>query len=646
MLDRSDRDRVRDATDLVQLIGEHIALKTRGREHVGLCPFHEDHTPSFAVVTHKGNAFYKCHACGEAGDAFTFVQKFHRMDFVEALKFLAERAGIALQQKRDNRTESNAPSRSDFRKANSYAQDFFRSVRCDPQLGAATREAIQQRGISDDMVEQFNLGAAPDQWDGFFKKISHRPSSVSIALSVGLIKQRPNSEGCYDTFRNRLIFPISDETGHPVAFGARIINPEDEPKYLNSSESAIFNKSRTLYGLHLAKRAIIDANQAIVTEGYTDVIACHQAGITNVVGTLGTALTREHAAILARLCDTVIVLFDGDEAGMRAADRAVDVFFAAPVDVKVCVLSEGVDPDELLKGPEGVESFKAALEKSRDALEYKVDRLRREMAEMESLSGRQKRVEAFLAELCDLGFDSLQGVRKRIILSQLSDLLGVSPSDIEASMPRRRPRGGKSQAQSTGAVTLGESMTWMESESLGETTGFFISRARRIAEREFLSLLLFEPSLGELSMTREHGGAALRLSDSVGLDQFADPGARSIALVILPWLMEGRKFTIQELLAALDDDSETVKLATSLYFEAQSRYHDDEQVLAEQAACACRTLLERIQLDQRERNRNAVGNETGTDEASRNLSEVIKQIGDRRKQGRMSGAIVQGVRST
>ncbi|MBT8487168.1 MAG: DNA primase, partial [Phycisphaerae bacterium] len=324
---QSEIDQVREATDLVRLVSEHVAIQPRGREYVGLCPFHDDHKPSFAVVTHKGSSFFHCFACGASGDCFRFVMRFHSMEFGEALRYLAERAGITLQPRgaAGGERDDGGPRRGDLIATQERALAFFRRVLADSAAGATARGALEDRGITPDMVDRFQLGAAPEGYDGLLRRLdaSDRP----VARAAGLLKTRQDESGEYDAFRNRLMFPICDEVGRPVAFGGRILDPDDQPKYLNSAESPIFRKSRTLYGLHLARRSIMDASLAIVTEGYTDVIACHQAGFENVVGTLGTALTADHARILARICDTVVLLFDGDEAGQKAADRGVEVFF-------------------------------------------------------------------------------------------------------------------------------------------------------------------------------------------------------------------------------------------------------------------------------------------------------------------------------
>ncbi len=405
---KTDVDRIREAVDLVALIAEHVPLRPRGREHVGLCPFHDDHTPSFAVVTHKGNAFYKCHACGAAGDAFNFVMDYHKMAFPDALKLLAERTGIALQRRPATGPKTDRPAGDELRQANSLAAAFYRDFLVNDGRGAIARAVLQRRGIDDVTAEQFLIGAAPAEWESIAGHARGRDVSVRALEAAGLIKARSSGNGHYDTFRNRLIFPICDELGRPIAFGGRRLDDLDEPKYLNSAESPLFNKSGTLYGLHLAKRAIIDARQVIVTEGYTDVLACHQAGLVNVVATLGTALTPRHVQVLKRLCDEVVLLFDGDEAGRRAADRAVALFFAETIDVRICILPDGDDPADLLARDDGVDRFRTALDTATDALAYKVARFQDELRSARGPAGRHRVLQKLLAELASPPLDPEQ----------------------------------------------------------------------------------------------------------------------------------------------------------------------------------------------------------------------------------------------
>ena len=342
---RNELEQVRAASDIAEVVGEHVSLKPKGREFVGLCPFHDDRRPSMAVVPSK--QIFKCFACGAGGDVFGFVMRYHGMDFPEALKYLAERAGIELRPRRADRgaaAPAGSPvySKRDIVDANAAAAAFFRAIFEHESHGAAAREAAERRGFDAETIEAFGIGASPDRWDGLVQWIASKGLDESLFIEAGLLKKRDNG-GCYDAMRNRLIFPIRDQIGRAIAFGGRRINDEDEPKYLNSPESALFSKSTALFGIDRAARAIQAERTAVVVEGYTDVIACHRAGVCNVVGTLGTALTTGHAVVLRRLCERVVLLFDGDEAGRRAADRAMEVLFAEDIDIQVARLDEATD---------------------------------------------------------------------------------------------------------------------------------------------------------------------------------------------------------------------------------------------------------------------------------------------------------------
>ncbi len=586
---QSDIDRVRESIDLVALIGETVALKPRGREHVGLCPFHDDHSPSLAVVTHKGNAFYKCHACGASGDAFTFVINYHKKDFAEALTMLAERAGITLERRQRSQTRSGDPSRAEVREANALAAAFFQRTLRDSSLGAAARAVLEQREISEAMIERFLLGAAPPGFTAFRGSLRGSAVSERAAVAAGLLKSG-RDDGSYDSFRNRLIFPICDEMGQPVAFGGRRLDPEDQPKYLNSSESPVFQKSRTLYGLHLAKRSIIDSSVAIVVEGYTDVIASHQAGIENCVGTLGTALTTEHAHVLSRLCHTVVLVFDGDEAGRRAADRGIEVFFKEPVDIRICVLPEGSDPAELLGRPGGEAQFRHAIDHSQDALTYVVERFSEHLARESTMAGREKLLREFLGHLSSLGFSAMQGVRKRWVLGRLSELLSVPIGDIERMLPRaRRGAVARSSPPPPGTAEIPAS----DGQLLEQTV--IVSRARRLAEQELLSVVIFDPQVA-LRPIRREDGSEVALLELVSAEDLVDSACRAIGRFVFAHLAEGDLFSVPQLLSALEHEPHR-HVASSLYFEGQRRCGADGERSEEALAETALSLAQRMASD-------------------------------------------------
>lgn len=631
----------------MRLIGDHVALRPQGREHVGICPFHEDHRPSLHVVTHKNQAFYKCFACGASGDCFRFVMDYHKMDFPEALRYLADRAGITLRPRTAAPTTGDAPRRADVQMAVAFACEFFQRNLRDPVAGAAAQAVIARRGLSEPMVGQFMLGFAPDRFDGFLQKLAGKPSALRTALAAGLIRERAGSApgtDRYDTFRNRLIFPICDDVGRPIAFGGRIIDPEDVPKYLNSPETGLFHKSRTLYGLHLAKRQIIQSKQAIVTEGYTDVIACHQAGITNVVGTLGTALTAEHARILSRLCDVVVLVFDGDEAGRKAADRAVEVFFTEPVDIRICVLPDGLDPDELLKQEEGERRLHDAVEHAVDALEYKLHRFEAQLGEAGGISARQKHLEQFLTELANLGFNSMQGVRKRLVITRLADLLHVSIADIERAVPRRARRAASRPGGTVGVSPAGATTSSTGSQPLlaADSDSPAISRARSLAERELLAILLFEPAVGTRPILSDDD-VLPAITDVVKPGDFIDPANRRIAEIIFPHLKSGAGFSMPQVLAQLADE-EARALASRLFFDGRQRCGGDETAAAGELRAATDALRTCIARGDYERQIASFRSSEDADDAAGGEN-VLDLIRKRQQQGDLPAAISQGARS-
>jgi DNA primase len=511
-----DRQRVKDASDIVRVVGEHVALKPKGREFVCLCPFHEDRNPSMCVV--PGKQIFHCFVCGTGGDVFSFVQKYHSMGFREALEFLAQRAGIELTKFRPGSGDGGgsldgAPAgitKADIIRANDAAQGFFRAILSHPEHGRAARELIERRGISPQMVERFGIGASPDRWDGLVVTIEKKGLDARAFEAAGLVKNR-DSGGRYDALRHRLIFPIHDQIGRVIAFGGRRIRDEDDPKYLNSPETPAFRKNTTLYGLAQAGRAIQQQRTAVLVEGYTDVVACHQAGVEHVVGTLGTALTVGHATVLRRLCDTVVLLFDGDEAGQRAADRAVEVLFNESIDIRVATLAgltEAKDPDELLKSEGGAAVFAEAVAKSRELLEWKFDRLAASLSDA-GPAAVSRAIEEELERFSRLGLGRLTPVRRRQLVHLIAGATGLDERTILAQMQTGRPGAGSGRGPEAGGA--GEE---------GDAEG--MPRAEKASARELiLGCLLCDGDLW-MTMTAEE-------KDRIRTDAYGWAGSRLVA---------------------------------------------------------------------------------------------------------------------
>ncbi|MCL4209613.1 MAG: DNA primase [Phycisphaeraceae bacterium] len=625
------------ATDLVSLIGEHVTLRKKGREHVGLCPFHDDRSPSMHVVSHKGTPFFKCFACGESGGAIDFVMKYHKMDFREALRLLADRAGIELTQRAQPETAGpDAPTRGDLMQANAFAEQFFRNVLAHPQAGAAARQVASKRGLDQTTIETFGIGAAPTDWEGLLKLVRKRGYNQRAYHEAGLLKER--GSGLRDAFVNRLMFPICDQMGRPIAFGGRVIDPEDQPKYLNSAESAVFQKSRTLYGLHLAQRAIQQHNLAIVCEGYMDVVALHQAGFTHAVATLGTALSEDHARLLTRLCDRVVLLFDGDEAGQKAADRAVEVFFSHPVDVRIAILPQGQDPDDLVRqGDAGRAVLQQVIDGAVEALTFLIDRFRVVLARAEGGAGRQKRLEEFGQRLADLGYWSMSGVRKGPVLLTLAHLFRVPADEVEKHVPRRRARPATHVESKSAPGDNGSTTHDPAADLFAERA----PRARRVAEEDVLSVLVFQPELA-LSTVDVGDGHLLPLCEAFQPQAFQDAPCRTVFEAIFEHAESGVAPDVAGLQAHLAGAG-LERYVTDLYARGRDLCGDDESRAHARLNAAVRGLDQLRDRETLRRRAEALRGSSG--EPTADVPAFVRLLEERRAIGDDRAVLPRSVRS-
>ncbi len=364
---------VRAATDIVALISEHAALKKVGRRWSGLCPFHTEKTPSFSVNAEEG--FYYCFGCQESGDAITFVRAMDHLDFVDAVRFLADRAGVTLHE--DQEAGRDHKRRSELLDAMERAVTWYHDrLLSSPDAGPA-RDYLRSRGYDGDVVRQFRLGWAPDDWDALAKAL-RLPEKVLSDSGLGFINRRGRAQ---DFFRARVLFPICDPSGRPVALGGRILParpgqapPErPEPKYKNSQESPIYSKRRTLYALNWAKQGVIAQGEVVVCEGYTDVIGCFQAGVPWAVATCGTALAEEHFTLLRNFAKRIVLAYDADAAGQSATSRVYEWERKHEVDVVVADLPGGSDPGDLARTDPG--ALATAIREARPFLQFRVDRM-------------------------------------------------------------------------------------------------------------------------------------------------------------------------------------------------------------------------------------------------------------------------------
>jgi len=360
---------VRDRTDIVAVIGEHVALKKTGASYKGLCPFHGEKTPSFNVSPAKRS--YYCFGCQRSGDVFKFVSELQGKSFVEVVRELAARSGVVIPEKPDSPAEQQAKSeRTRLLDVNATAAAYYRAQLQDAETGRKGRTYLESRGIGDAIAETFRLGLAPEGWDGLARHLEQRKVAVELALVLGLVSPRKSSPGYYDKFRDRLMCPVLLPAGEVVGFSGRTLGSDPEtPKYVNSSESPIYKKSNLLFGLHAARAAIQRKNRAILVEGNFDVIALHQAGFAETVAPLGTALTEQQAETLRRHSERVILCMDGDKAGRAATMKDIELLVRAGIDTRVVILPQGEDPDSFVRKT-GAERFEALVHAAPEAFEY------------------------------------------------------------------------------------------------------------------------------------------------------------------------------------------------------------------------------------------------------------------------------------
>ncbi|MCK5517386.1 MAG: DNA primase [Desulfobulbaceae bacterium] len=431
--------RVKEQADIVQIIGECVDLKQSGVRFLGLCPFHGEKTPSFSI--HAGQQFYHCFGCGESGDVFSFMMKYHNMSFPEALKELAGRYKIELPQRRQSKEEKALEKKRDLLfKVNEKCTRIYSHYLQTAKGAEIARVYLQERGVSAEIREKFRLGYAPsveaEGWNYLSGKLGRE--EVVAAVEAGLLAQKTKG-GTYDRFRDRIVFPLFDISGRVCGFGGRIVG-DGQPKYLNSPESTVFNKGRLLLGLYHLKDAIREKKRAILVEGNFDLISLVAHGCENVAAPLGTALTREQLRLLKRFTTEITLLFDGDEAGEKAAVRAVPHFLAEQMVGHIALLPSGHDPDTYVR-ENGLEQLNRLLDKAESLPEFVLGSLIRQHGL--TLDGKSKIVEA-LVPLVKAAVSPLQ---RSVVISHFAEKLGL-PADHFQSLSK----GSSSDPQNEGVV--------------------------------------------------------------------------------------------------------------------------------------------------------------------------------------------------
>ncbi|GAB3340011.1 DNA primase [Marivirga atlantica] len=367
---------VQDRADIEEVVGDYVSLKKKGQNLWACCPFHNEKTPSFSVAPNKG--IYKCFGCGKAGDAIQFIMDLEGLSFPEAIKQLAEKYGIEIEEdeRLPEQQEAYNEKESLYIVLN-YATNYYKDLLHNHEEGKSIGLSyFKERGFSKQTIEKFNLGYALNSWDGLLKAAQSAGHSEELLEKSGLIIKKEETDKVYDRFRNRVIFPVHSISGKPIAFGARIlIKDKKQPKYINSPETPVYHKSEVLYGMYQAKQTIRNEDNCFLVEGYTDVISLHQSGVENVVASSGTSLTTNQIQLISRYTKNITVLFDGDTAGIKASLRGIDLILEGGLNVKVVLFPDGEDPDSYSQRL-GDEAFKKYLEdNAKDFIRFKSDLL-------------------------------------------------------------------------------------------------------------------------------------------------------------------------------------------------------------------------------------------------------------------------------
>jgi DNA primase len=418
-------DKVKEQTDIVEVVSEYVNLKRTGKNYQGLCPFHQENTPSFTV--NPDNQFFYCFGCGKGGDIFNFIMEIENITFYESLRLLANKKNMEMPDSKGYSKEYNRKREKIF-KIHQLAAKFYNYLLLNKQVGNDAYKYLTNRGYTEKDIERYHLGYAPDSWHSLHNFLTKRDYDNEILSESGLIGHKNNYY--YDKFRDRIMFPIFNSQGEVIAFGGRRLNDEDNssPKYYNSPETLIFHKSKNLYGLNWAKKGFRETNSSIIMEGYTDVITAHKYGLNNAVASLGTALTLEQAKILKRYIDNVYIAFDPDFAGEKATLKGLEILKKADLNVRIIELPEGEDPDDFIK-QEGKEKFEKLMNDSYNLIEFKI---RSVVNENESYNinqriNRSKKVLNIISQIDD-------PIEQDVYLEKTAEILNIDKDAMQEAL--------------------------------------------------------------------------------------------------------------------------------------------------------------------------------------------------------------------
>jgi len=516
------KEQVRDATDIVALVGEKVPLRRAGRSWKGLCPFHAEKTPSFTVNPER--QVWHCFGCGKGGDAFAWLMELDKMTFPEALQSLADRAGIELPQ--SERGPGDA-ARDRLYQANALANDYFMaSLRS--AAGSTARAYLAGRGFEGDVLDAYQVGWAPEGWDGLATTLA-KLLPGAVLEEAGLLLRRGDGSH-YDRFRNRIMFPVLAAAGKVAGFGARTIAPEDQPKYLNSPETAVYRKGSVLFGLPQARAAIRERKEALVAEGYLDVMRLHASGFPNAVSTSGTALTYDQARALARLEADAVLVYDGDDAGIRAADRALEPLLSAGLSVRVLLIPGGEDPDSLIRA-QGADAFRALLSGAWDVPAFLAEASLGAGGANPSMEPRVRRFVEVLGRVED-------PIRRRLLVRRGGEAFGLEEQVFLDALSKKGGPAGRRDSIRPGATRAAAGAIPKSAGGDSKDPSSGATAANETADAAAAAPIPVDPVEAELAArVLTEDGALTEVAESGGLDCFRN---KAVLGVLRPWLLENR----------------------------------------------------------------------------------------------------------
>jgi DNA primase len=520
--------RIQQANDIVDVIGEHLSLKRKGREMVGLCPFHEDHRPSFNVNPAK--QIFKCFACGAGGDVVKFIQMREGLSFPQALHRLADRAGIKIEPLRprtshESQATSDDTDPNDIARANAWAAKYFAANLAHTEKGKDARKYVAERQLSDESVKSWQIGLALGADNDLLSAARQKKIPDKLLLAAGLVVGAGSSLS--DKFVNRLMFTIADVTGRIIAFGGRTLSGEGA-KYINSPTTALFDKSNALFGLDHARHQMVSSDTGVVVEGYTDCIMAHQFGVSNVVATLGTSFTAGHARILRRYAKKVVLLFDSDTAGLEAANRALGVALSSRIDIGIASVPQGKDPCDFLLA-QGKDPFAKLIADATDVFEFKWTRLNANLGSQPTIAGKKQAVDEYLDAIATaINAGNLSPIEKGLIVNNLARVMSLDAKEIHNELNRRASRVRTASSYSGAADEAHAPLDLGEGLSAN-------------AQREIIEVLLAHPSMFD------------DIKDKISPANFDVPALQQIAQAIFQTLGEQPRAALSVMCSAIED---------------------------------------------------------------------------------------------